>query len=135
MCHGCGVERSGQRYVGGELVVVIDCARLDRAAEFWCTMLGYERESESVEDGRYLSLVPRDGVGIEVLLQRVSDPKVAKNRLHLDLRTADLDAEVQRALDTGATLVTAAPIEEYGWRWHVLTDLDANEFCVLQPPA
>jgi len=65
----------------------------------------------------------------------VSDPKVAKNRLHLDLRTADLDAEVQRALDTGATLVTAAPIEEYGWRWHVLTDPDANEFCVLQPPA
>jgi predicted enzyme related to lactoylglutathione lyase len=58
-----------------------------------------------------------------------------KNRVHLDLRTADLDAEVQRVRDAGARLVTTSPIDEGGWRWHVLTDPDGNEFCVLQPPA
>jgi predicted enzyme related to lactoylglutathione lyase len=35
----------------------------------------------------------------------------------------------------GARRVTADPIEEYGWIWHVLADPDGNEFCVLQPPA
>lgn len=132
--HGCGVERSGQRYVGGELVVVIDCARLDRAAEFWCAMLGYVRAGDAEGNSRYLSLVPRDGAGIEVLLQRVADTKVVKNRVHLDLRTTDLEAEVQLARDAGAELVTDAPLVEDGWRWHVLTDPDSNEFCILQPP-
>lgn len=75
-------QQSGQRYVGGELVVVIDCARLARAAEFWCTVLGYEWEDAAaagtgVEDRRYLSLVPSEGAGIEVLLQQVPESKVA----------------------------------------------------------
>jgi predicted enzyme related to lactoylglutathione lyase len=129
------VERVGQRYQGGELVVVIDCARLERAALFWCSMLGYVRESDAPEDGHYQTLIPANGIGIEVLLQRVPEPKVAKNRVHLDLRTADLEAEVERARAAGASVVTGEPIEEYGWRWHVLTDPDSNEFCVLQPPA
>ena len=58
-----------------------------------------------------------------------------KNRLHLDLRTADLDAEVARVRALGAGQVTESPIVESGWTWHVLTDPDGNEFCVLQPPA
>lgn len=136
--YGGTVQRSGQPYDGGELVVVIDCARLERAAEFWCAVLGYRPEDANgaadAEDRRYLSLVPRGGAGIEVLLQRVDDAKLAKNRLHFDLRTADLDVEVARAVGAGATRVTGAPIEEYGWRWHVLLDPDANEFCILQPP-
>lgn len=134
LCHGSGVDGAGQAYAGGELVVVIDCARLERAADFWCSMLGYVRAGDAVEGSRYLSLLPRDDAGIEVLLQRVGDAKLVKNRVHLDLRTADLEAEVQRARDAGAAVVTGVPIEEYGWRWHVLTDPDGNEFCVLQPP-
>jgi len=58
-----------------------------------------------------------------------------KNRLHLDLRTADLEAETARVTGLGATRLTAEPIIEHGWRWHVLADPDGNEFCVLQPPA
>jgi len=102
------MQRSGQAYIGGELVVVVDCASLERAAEFWCSMLGYVREGDNVEGSRYLSLAPRDGAGIEVLLQRVPETKHVKNRVHLDLRTADLEAEVQRARDAGAEVVTGA---------------------------
>jgi predicted enzyme related to lactoylglutathione lyase len=58
-----------------------------------------------------------------------------KNRLHLDLRTADLDAEVDRVVSLGATRLTTEPVTEDGWRWHVLADPDGNEFCVLAPPA
>jgi predicted enzyme related to lactoylglutathione lyase len=60
--------------------------------------------------------------------------KRGKNRLHLDLRTRDLDAEAGRVRELGATVQTIAPIEEGGWTWHILEDPDGNEFCVLQPP-
>lgn len=33
-----------QRDPQGELVVVLDCANLERAAAFWTTALGYRRE-------------------------------------------------------------------------------------------
>ena len=69
-----------------------------------------------------------------MLLQRVPDVKRQKNRLHLDLRTPDLDAEVGRVTGLGAALLTSEPVTEDGWSWHILADPDGNEFCVLQPP-
>jgi predicted enzyme related to lactoylglutathione lyase len=106
---------------------------LDRAAEFWSAALGYGREGDGGD--RYLSLLPAAGAGIEILLQRVRDGKQGKNRMHLDLRTRDLDAEVARLTGLGARLLTTEPVLESGWRWHVLADPDGNEFCALQPPA
>ena len=129
-------------YLRGDLVIVIDVASLDRAAEFWSAVLGYVREGDGGD--RYLSLLPadgadgrggRDGAGAEILLQRVPDVKQGKNRVHLDLRTRDLDAEVARLTGLGAQLVTSEPVTESGWRWHVLADPDGNEFCTLEPPA
>jgi catechol 2,3-dioxygenase-like lactoylglutathione lyase family enzyme len=128
------VSHVPQPYPRGHLIVVIDCGDLDRAARFWTGLLGYVRESPP--GGCYQTLLPADGRGIEILLQRVPEAKVesAKNRLHLDLRTADLDAEVERAVALGARRPAGPPIAESGMRWHVLADPDGNEFCVLQPP-
>jgi predicted enzyme related to lactoylglutathione lyase len=125
--------RMKQPYAHGELVIVVDVADLGRAAEFWGEVLGFVRDRDA--SGSYLSLVPGDGNGIEVLLQKVDDEKRGKNRLHFDLRTADLDAEVGRVCALGATMVTDEPIVEAGWTWHVLADPDGNEFCVIRPPA
>jgi predicted enzyme related to lactoylglutathione lyase len=119
-------------YARGELVVVVDCADLDRAARFWTAALGYVTEGPG--GGRYQSLLPADGSGVEILLQRTADAKHGKNRVHLDLRTRDLDAEIARVTQLGATVLTTSPITEYGWAWHILADPDGNEFCVLQPP-
>lgn len=119
-------------YARGELVVVIDCADLDRAAAFWSAVLGYA--DAGGDSATYRSLLPADGFGVEILLQRTQDEKRGKNRLHLDLRTRDLDVEVGRAIELGATMQTIVPIEEGGWTWHILEDPDGNEFCVLQPP-
>jgi predicted enzyme related to lactoylglutathione lyase len=121
-----------QPYPHGELVIVIDCADLDRSAAFWSAALGYTASPAGT--GPYRSLEPESGAGIDVLLQRVPDVKGQKNRLHLDLRTPDLDAEVRRVLGHGATLLTSEPVTEDGWSWHILADPDGNEFCVLQPP-
>jgi predicted enzyme related to lactoylglutathione lyase len=121
-----------QPYPHGELLIVIDCADLDRSAAFWSAVLGYTASPAAT--GPYRSLEPESGAGIDVLLQRVPDVKGEKNRLHLDLRTPDLDAEVRRVLGLGATLLTGEPVTEDGWAWHILGDPDGNEFCVLQPP-
>ena len=102
------------------------------SARFWSGVLGYP--SGQPVSGPYRSLQPESGVGIDVLLQRVPDVKGQKNRLHLDLRTPDLAAEVRRVLDLGARLLTREPVTEDGWSWHILADPDGNEFCVLQPP-
>lgn len=120
-------------YERGHLVVVVDCADLERAARFWAAALGYL--SAGPGSDRYRSVLPADGPGVEVLLQRTGDVKGGKNRVHLDLRTPNLDAEVARVTALGATVLTSSPVEESGWRWHVLADPDGNEFCVLQPPA
>jgi predicted enzyme related to lactoylglutathione lyase len=127
------MSRSPHPYTHGELVVVIDCHDLDRSARFWTAVLGYVADGNPA-GRRYLSLLPAGGDGIEVLLQKTGDVKAGKNRVHLDLRTRDMDAEVRRVTELGATVVTGQPIDEHGWRWHVLADPDGNEFCVLRPP-
>jgi predicted enzyme related to lactoylglutathione lyase len=126
------MQRTPQRYRNGELVIVIDCRDPGRSARFWTEVLDYTATFAAT--GTYLSLYPADGQGIEVLLQRVPDVKRDKNRLHLDLRTADLDREVARVSGLGAIVLTDQPITENGWRWHILADPDGNEFCILQPP-
>ena len=125
------MSRQPHPYLHGELVVVIDCADLERAARFWTAALGYTPTGGA--DGVYRGLVPVSGSGIEVLLQRTADAKQGKNRVHLDLRTHDLQAEVSRVTALGATMLTSSPITEDGATWHVLADPDGNEFCVLQP--
>ncbi len=127
--------RKPTRYGGRDdtvLVVVLDCAELDRSAEFWCGVLGYTSAPPS--PGRYRRLLPANGDGIEVLLQRVPEAKATKNRLHLDLRVPDLEDELARLLALGARHAAAEPVEEDGWKWYILQDPDGNEFCVLQPP-
>jgi predicted enzyme related to lactoylglutathione lyase len=128
-----------QPYPHGELVVVIDCSDLDQSARFWSGVLGYTAGTGPsspgpASAGSYRSLQPESGAGIDVLLQRVPEVKREKNRLHLDLRTPDLEAEVSRVLELGAALLTRQPVAEDGWLWHILADPDGNEFCVLQPP-
>jgi predicted enzyme related to lactoylglutathione lyase len=111
--------------------MVIDCSDLERAADFWTAALGYVRDGAA--DGSYQSLVPADGDGLELLLQSVPEGKDGKNRLHLDLRTRDLAREVERVRTLGAQLLTPTPVVEDGWTWHILTDPDGNEFCVVAP--
>lgn len=61
-----------------------------------------------------------------MLLQQVPEDKRQKNRLHLDLRTADVDTDVRRVLGLGATLITDQAVMEDDWRWHILADPTAT---------
>jgi predicted enzyme related to lactoylglutathione lyase len=53
----------------------------------------------------------------------------SKNRLHLDLRPDDQEAEVQRLIDLGARRVD---VGQGVVSWVVLADPEGNEFCVLR---
>lgn len=106
-------------------LVTIDCANPQRLAEFWTRALGWRVLDDY---GAYLLLGSEDrrlpGIG----LQRVSEPKQGKARIHLDLRTDDIDAEVDRLVGLGATKLAEHTMP--GFAWAVLTDPEDNEFCV-----
>jgi hypothetical protein len=69
----------------------------------------------------------------DILFLAVPDTKVAKNRLHFDLRPADQAAEVARLLELGAR---QKDIGQGEVSWVVMADPEDNEFCVLRalPP-
>ena len=56
--------------------------------------------------------------------------KDAHNRLHIDLRPDDQEAEVARLIDMGASRVD---VGQGDVPWVVLADPEGNEFCVLAP--
>jgi hypothetical protein len=58
----------------------------------------------------------------------VDEPKQIKNRLHLDFRPDDRDAEVERLIALGASRIDVGQGEA---SWVVLADPEGNEFCVL----
>lgn len=64
-----------------------------------------------------------------LLFARAQGRKLTKNRLHLDFRPGDRDAEVERLLELGAIRVDIGQGEQ---SWTVLADPEGNEFCVLR---
>ena len=60
---------------------------------------------------------------------RVSEPKVVKNRVHLDLYVVDRAREVERLVALGGRVVR----EFDGWT--VMADPEGNEFCVCESGA
>ena len=60
---------------------------------------------------------------------KVPEARSAKNRMHVDLRADDREAEVDRLVALGARRLSEH--EEQGHRWTTLADVEANEFCVV----
>jgi predicted enzyme related to lactoylglutathione lyase len=105
-----------------------DCADPVRVAAFWAAALGHELVDPDAE----LTFV-RDPSGRSrgAFFQRVPEPKVVKNRVHLDLRPAGAMAdEVARLDGLGATVVRV--VQERDTSWTVMGDVEGNEFCVLR---
>jgi hypothetical protein len=59
----------------------------------------------------------------------VAEAKQTKNRLHLDFRPDDQEAEVERLIGRGARRVDVGQGDA---SWVVLADPEGNEFCVLR---
>lgn len=109
-------------------MITVDTADATSLSAWWCDQLGGTIEEDN--DGWFV-IVGLPGLTQKIAFQKVDDPTPGKNRLHLDLSTADLDVETDRLLAAGAGLV--ARREMPGLTWHTLTDPDGNEFCVSGP--
>jgi len=98
-----------------------------RLAQFWAEALGWE-----VADADETSLVPTDGTTFQFTFRPVSEPKSAKNPIHLDLTTTSIDDRneaVDRLLELGAHHIDIGqgPAD----RHVVLADPEGNEFCLI----
>lgn len=137
--------------------IVFDAADPRHLAEFWSLALGYvtqppPEEFESWEAWARAMGIPEerwndahaivdpDGHRPRIFIQRVPEPKSAKNRMHLDVsvsggpgtpvdeRKPPIDAEAERLAAAGATIV--GPVEEDDTYWMVMQDPEGNEFCI-----
>jgi len=114
--------------------IVVDAGDPERLARFWSEAIGWRITYESDDEW---AVEPPEGspatdVAPDILFVKVPDRKVSKNRLHLDLRPADQQAEVDRLIALGAA---PADIGQGDSSWGVLADPEGNEFCVLPPLA
>lgn len=103
---------------------IIDCQTddLDQAAGFWSQALGLKSEvpaSPSESDYRYLETGPED---LHIEVQKVGHA----SRVHLDIETDDIGAEVARLEKLGARRIGEIK------RWVVMDAPTGQRFCVVR---
>ena len=92
---------------------MITCDTTDALAlaTWWAEQTGGTITEEN--DGWYVIVSVPDSPTLA--FQKVEDPTPGKNKVHLDLTSTDVDAEVDRLVAAGATLVERRG--EEGFRW------------------
>jgi predicted enzyme related to lactoylglutathione lyase len=103
---------------------IIDCQTddLDAAAEFWSAALGLEtKHFDNPAEANYVGLDTRpEDLHIEV--QKVDHP----SRVHLDIETDDIEAEVKRLETLGARRISEIR------SWVVMEAPTGQRFCVVR---
>ncbi|MBD0291993.1 MAG: VOC family protein [Jiangellaceae bacterium] len=110
--------------------IIMDAFAPGVLASFWSAATGWP-VTHGTHD--FYALRAADGRGPYLELLRTADPKVGKNRLHVDVAPAadtDQAAEVARLRALGATFVD---VGQGDVSWTVLADPEGNEFRVLSP--
>ncbi|MEV5713830.1 VOC family protein [Amycolatopsis mediterranei] len=117
-----------------QVQITFDCAEPERVARFWCEVLGYE-----LQGGGVVCSDPT-GVGPRLYFQGVPEGKVAKNRVHLDVRVgtglvgeerlAALEAECARLVPLGAVRGKLLLADDENESCLNMQDVEGNEFCL-----
>jgi catechol 2,3-dioxygenase-like lactoylglutathione lyase family enzyme len=112
------------------LCVTFDCRDPALVAAFWATALGYEEVPP--EEAGWVMIADPTGSGPSLYFAPVPEPKVVKNRAHLDIGPeTTMAAEVERLVGAGASAVET--LRHDTWAWTVMQDPEGNEFCVAEP--
>jgi predicted enzyme related to lactoylglutathione lyase len=101
-------------------------------ARWWAELLGWQVSRDDADEVVVRPTLSGSGGSPPLMFLLVSDDKVVKNRLHLDLMTDDLDVELARVEALGARRVDVGQRDQ---SWAVLADPQGNEFCLLAPPS
>lgn len=102
---------------------IIDCnsGDLDEAARFWAEALRLPiSEAGQVPSPKYRKLAPGPG-GMNIEVQKVDHP----SRVHLDIESTDVEAEVTRLEGLGAKRLSR--VED----WVVMEAPTGHRFCVV----
>ena len=114
--------------------ITVDAHNPKVQAEFWAEALGWSIGEDGDEIGYWIERELNDPnkTGFpDILFLKVPDEKVIKNRLHLDLRPDNQEAEVARLEKLGAKRIEIGQSDYPDTTWVVMADLEGNEFCVL----
>ncbi|AGJ53144.1 VOC family protein [Streptomyces sp. NPDC053741] len=106
--------------------LVIDAADPVALGSWWREALGWVVVNDSPEE---YEIRPEPDRLPGLLFGTTPEGKTVKNRLHLDFRPDDRDAEVERLLALGARHTDIGQRRDEPWV--VLADPEGNEFCVL----
>jgi hypothetical protein len=106
--------------------IVVDAHDPHALAAWWREALGWITTDEDDEE---VEIRPDSDRVPGILFVPVGDAKESKNRLHLDFRPDDQQAEVDRLIGLGARRVD---VGQGVPTWVVLADPEGNEFCVLR---
>ncbi len=103
---------------------IIDCETLDldRSAEFWGNALGMPVRALPPGEGEIYKQLVDNQHGLSIEVQAVSHP----SRVHLDIETNDIEAEVTRLEKLGAKRIQAVRT------WIVLEAPTGQRFCVIR---
>jgi hypothetical protein len=96
-------------------------------ADWWCDVLGYQRDDDNGRQPRDLPvpIVDPAGTGPTIWFNPVPEPKTVKNRMHIDVA-----GDTETLLRAGATVVRRKGGDI---RWDILADPEGNEFCCFAP--
>ena len=109
--------------------VTFDCSDALAQATFWAAVMDWDVAPGGSDEFAMIGGPKRPADAPSMMFFRVDEPKVAKNRNHMDLHTCNLDSELRRVLDLGATIVHEK--FEYDTHWYTLADPEGNEFCLV----
>jgi hypothetical protein len=99
---------------------VIDVSDLDQGVAFWTAALDGIEEQTSETSRQIYRRIRLPDSEIRILLQKTGDRKISKERMHIDLETDNVEAEVERLEALGA--VRWDHQQERGFDFWVLHD-------------
>lgn len=105
------------------LELVFDTGDATAQAKWWAGVFGATAHHDDEHDYSWIDSIAGAPFSA-IAFVSVPEPKIVKNRVHLDVTTDDLDALTA----SGATVLRAKG-GDLGW--HVLADPEGNEFCVF----
>src|SRR5262249_49067650 len=116
--------------------VTFDCADALVVARFWSAAIDRPIDAGATSGFASIGFADRRTTEGWVAVERRDEPtwifaqvpesKAAKNPVHLDVVAPDLEAEIARLVELGATRVSDR--DEYGYTWTLMTDPEGNEF-------
>jgi len=123
-----GTIRIMTEITGKVTAIMHDTNDLEGAVTFWTTLLGLELVHQ---EGAYAYLSPLSENGPHLAFQEVPEPRLGKNRLHLDIGVTDRSAFEDRVAALGGSVLDDHQEGSFP-AWTVMADPEGNEFCVYQ---